>query len=155
MSSLATCPPDDGGKVQTHGSSPASAGSGISNITVRRGLLQYDKYLACKSVNVPEPNKQDRNVFAEIGNSPFPLERTTLNFKGQLYFEHQLFRTERHESRRRDPTRADGAQQSRTEEEQYPHTVDQIVTSAYGGPVGVRETPCADVDGWQWLFTPL
>ncbi|KRZ88937.1 hypothetical protein T08_12142 [Trichinella sp. T8] len=22
-------------------------------------------------------------------------------------------------------------------------------------PAGVRETPCADVDGWQWLFTPL
>ncbi|KRY38347.1 hypothetical protein T01_3367 [Trichinella spiralis] len=53
MSPLATCPLDDGGGVQTHGSSPASAGSGINNITVRRGLLQYDKYLACKSVNVP------------------------------------------------------------------------------------------------------
>ncbi|KRY05252.1 hypothetical protein T12_8445, partial [Trichinella patagoniensis] len=45
-----------------------------------------------------------------------------------------LFRTERHQPRRRDPTRADGAQQSRTEEEQYPHTVGQIVISAYGSP---------------------
>ncbi|KRY26622.1 hypothetical protein T01_9984 [Trichinella spiralis] len=64
-----------------------------------------------------------------------------------IYIHKLLFRTERHRPRRRDPTRADGAQRSRTEEDQYPRTVGQIVISALAAPVRGRKDPCADVDG--------
>ncbi|KRX83152.1 hypothetical protein T06_12413 [Trichinella sp. T6] len=54
-----------------------------------------------------------------------------------------MFRTESHRPRRLDPTRADGAQRSRTEEEQYPLTAGQIVISAPGDPESGSERPPA------------
>ncbi|KRY61372.1 hypothetical protein T03_7094 [Trichinella britovi] len=52
-----------------------------------------------------------------------------------------MFRTESHRPRRLDPIRADGAQRSRTEEEQYPRTAGQIVISAPGDPEPGSERP--------------
>ncbi|KRY07355.1 hypothetical protein T12_15232 [Trichinella patagoniensis] len=59
-----------------------------------------------------------------------------------------LFRTERHRPRRRDPARADGAQRSRTEEEQYPRTSGQIVISASGDP---EPSHCASFESIKYL----